>query len=154
LRGRVLSDSGTPIAGATITLTAIRYAVRTDSLGRFHLAGTPGSTLAISLQAPGFRDDTANVVLTRGRPVVRDFTMVSEATALPEANPSDRVWRVLVTSTENEPLAYANIQVNGGRRYVADDSGRINVPFRIAQSVSILARRIGYQPTEVRLTSM
>jgi hypothetical protein len=154
LRGRVLSDSGTPIAGATVTLTALRYSVRTDSLGRFNLAGTPGSTLGLTLHASGFRDDTATVVLTRGRAIVRDFKMVSEATALPEPNPSDRVWRVLVTSTENEPLAYANIQVNGGRRYVADDSGRLTLPFRIAQSVSILARRIGYQPTEVRLTSM
>lgn len=156
LRGRILSDSGTPIVGATITLTSIRYSVRTDSLGRFHLAGTPGSTLGLTLQAPGFRDDTASVVLTRGRAVVRDFTMVSEATALPlpEANPSNRAWRVLVTTSDNEPLAYANIQVNGGRRYVTDDSGRIDLPARVAQSVTLLARRIGFAPTELQLTSV
>jgi hypothetical protein len=154
LRGRVLSDSGAPIVGATVTLTAIRYSVRTDSLGRFHLAGTPGSTLGLRVQAPGFRDDTASVVLTRERVVVRDFTMVSEATALPEVNPSNRVWRVLVTSSDNEPLAYANIQMNGGRRYVTDDSGRIDLPARIGQSVTLLARRIGFAAAELRLTSV
>lgn len=154
LNGRVLSDSGKPVGGATVTLNAVRYSVRTDSLGRFQLSGTPGSTLSLTLQATGYRDETASVVLSRGRSVSRDFTLASEATALPEVNPSDRVWRVFVTSADNEALAYANIQVNGGRRYVTNDSGRIDLPFRIAQSVTILARRIGFEPTEVRLASI
>src|SRR6185503_16295644 len=76
LSGRVLSDSGKPVVGATVTLTSIRYAVLTDSLGRFQLSGTPGSTLSLTLQATGFRDDTASVVLSRGRSVTRDFTLV------------------------------------------------------------------------------
>ena len=153
LSGRVLSDSGKPVVGATVTLTSIKYSVRTDSLGRFQLSGTPGSTLSLTLQATGFRDDTASVVLSRGRTVTRDFTMVSEATALPEANPSDRVLNGRVTTTEGEPIAYANFTINGGRRWVSDDSGRFSIPFNTS-SAKIIFRRIGFEPTEVKLESM
>ena len=153
LRGRVVSDSGVPIKGATITLAAIRYSVTSDSLGRFTLAGTPGSTLALSLRANGFREDKADVVLGRGRPVTRDFVLVSEQTALPEVNPSDRVLLGRITTMEGEPISYANVQVNGGRRVVSDDSGRFSVPFTPGR-VSIVVRRIGFEPEELKLAEM
>jgi hypothetical protein len=154
LRGRVVTEAGVPIAGATITLTGIRYSVRTDSLGRFHLAGTPGSTLNLALQAAGYRDETAAVVLSRGRPLIRDFALASESSALPEVNPSDQVLRVRAMTAEGEPIAYANLQVNGGRRYVSDDSGRFNVPITVVGRASLLLRRIGFEPTEKVLTAM
>jgi hypothetical protein len=53
LRGRVVNDSGVAIAGATITLSGIGYAIRSDSLGTFVLSGTPGSTLVLSMRAAG-----------------------------------------------------------------------------------------------------
>lgn len=148
LNGRVVSDSGKSIAGATVTLAGIGYSVKTDSLGRFHLAGTPGSTLELSVQAPGFRDGTVSVVLSRGRPVVRDFVLISEETPLPEVNPSDRLFRGRVTDTEGVPLAYANVQVNGGRRYMSDDSGRFTVPLPDGH-FTLLVRRIGFEPEQV-----
>lgn len=153
LVGRVVSDSDKPIAGATITLTALGYSVRTDSLGRFQLAGTPGSTLSLTLQATGFRGDTASVVLSRGRSVSRDFTLVSEASLLPEANPSDRVLRGRITTTDGEPIAYVNFTINGGRRWVSDDSGRFSVPFNTT-AATLIFRRIGFEPTEVKLDAM
>src|SRR5512145_546119 len=112
LQGRVVSDSGVPIRGATVTLLGLRYSVKTDSLGQFRLAGTPGSTLNLSLAATGFRDDSSAVVLGRGKPTVRDFVLVSASTALPEANPSDRVLRGRVVTPEGEPISYANVVVN------------------------------------------
>ena len=153
LRGRVVNDSGVPIRGATITLAAIRYSVTTDSLGRFTLAGTPGSTLALSLRANGFREGKADVVLGRGRPVMRDFVLVSEQTALPDVNPSARVLRGRITTPEGEPISYANVQLNGGRRVVSDDSGRFTVPFMPGRA-SLLARRIGFEPEELKLEAM
>lgn len=154
LRGRVLTDSGVPIVGATVTLTGVRYSVRTDSLGRFHLAGTPGSTLSLALRAAGHRDETASVVLGRGRPTIRDFVLASETAALPEVNPSDRVLRIRATTTGGEPIAYANLQVNAGRRFVSDDSGRFAVPITVVGSAKLLLRRIGFEPTEMTLTAM
>jgi len=148
LHGRVVSDSGAPIRGATITLSAIRYTVTTDSLGHFRLAGTPGSTLGLAIRASGFRDDSATIVLGRGRPVVRDFVLVRESTPLPEPNPSDRVLRGRVTDTERAPLAFANVQINGGRRYLADDSGRFTMPLPDGH-FTLLVRRIGFEPQQV-----
>jgi hypothetical protein len=153
LAGRVVSDAGEPIAGATITLAGIRYSVKSDSLGRFRFSGQPGSTLNLSLQAPGFRDDMASVVLPRSRSVARDFVLISELTALPEPNPSDRVLNGRVITPEGEPISYVNIRVNGGRRVVTDDSGRFAVPYAQG-SLSLLLRRIGFAPEEVKLAAM
>ena len=148
LRGRVVSDSGVAIAGATITLSSVRYTIRTDSSGAFVLAGTPGSTLSFSVRASGYRSDTASVTLPRRSGLSREFTLVSEATPLPEANPSDRVLRGHVTDSEDGPLAYATVQVNGGRRYISDDSGRFTIQ-PPAGRFSLLVRRIGFSPEEI-----
>ena len=154
LHGRVVTDSGGPIPGATVTLAGLGYSVRSDSSGRFRLSGTPGSTLTLTLRAAGFRDDSASVVLARSRAVVRDFVLVTEATMLPEANPSDRVLRGRVTDTEQAPLAYANIQVNGGKRYVTDDSGRFLLPIPGNAGFSLIVRRIGFEPEHVTFDSI
>jgi hypothetical protein len=154
LHGRVVNESGAPVAGATITLVGFRYSIKSDSLGQFRFAGPAGSTLALSLQASGFRDDTASVVLRRGRAIVRDFVLVSEQTPLPEVNPSDRVLRGRVVTAEGDPIAYANVQINGGRRYVASDSGRFSLPVTSSARTSLLFRRIGFEPTEIHFPGM
>ncbi len=150
LRGRVVSETGVPIAGATIVLSGIGYTIRSDSSGAFVLAGTPGSTLVFTLRAAGYRGDSATVTLPRRSGLSREFTLVSEATALPEPNPSDRVLRGHVMDSEGAPLAYANVQVNGGRRYIADDSGRFTIP-PPAGRFWLLIRRIGFSPAELTL---
>src|SRR5688572_8685520 len=148
LRGRVVSETGAPISGATITLTSVGYTVRADSLGEFRVASQPGSTLALSLRAAGYRADTATVTLPRRSGLSREFKLVSEATALPETNPSDRVLRGYVTDSEGGALAYATVQVNGGRRFIADDSGRFTIPSP-AGRFWLLVRRIGFSPVEI-----
>lgn len=152
LTGRVVDQTGQPIIGATVTLTAIRYSVKTDTEGRFRFAGTPGSTMNLRLQAPGYRDDTASVVLPRGRTMSKDFVMISEA--VPEVLTGGPTLRVRVSTTDGEPLAYANLQINGGRRYVSDDSGRLSAPIAVAGRTSLVVRRIGYEPTETVITAM
>ena len=149
LRGRVVGETGDAIAGATITLTQIGYAIRTDSSGTFVLAGTPGATLVFTLRAAGYRGDTAAVTLPRRGGLSREFKLVSEATAPPESNPSDRVLSGQVMDSDGRALAYANVQVNGGRKYISDDSGRfmISPP---AGRFGLLVRRIGFAPEEIK----
>lgn len=154
LRGRILTDSGVPVRGATITIVSVGYSLRSDSLGEFRLAGTPGTTLTFTIRVPGFRDDSGAVVLARGTVVRRDFLLVSKATPLPEANPSDRILRGRVSDMDGAPIAYANVQLNGGRRFTSDDSGRFNLAITVSGSFSLLIRRIGYDPTEVKLSAM
>jgi hypothetical protein len=145
LRGRVVSETGVGVAGATITVAQIGYTIRTDSAGAFVLAGTPGSTLVFTLRAAGFRSDTAAVTLPRRAGMSREFKLVSEATVPPEANPSDRVLRGRVMDSEGGALAFATVQVNGGRRYLSDDSGRFAVAPPAGQFSLLVRRR-----TEVR----
>lgn len=67
----------------------------------------------------------------------------------PEPNPSDRFLRGHVIDSEGGALSYATVQVNGGRRYIADDSGRFMIP-PPAGPFSLLVRRIGFSPVEIR----
>lgn len=154
LRGRVLAEDGTPIAGASVMLAALRYAVRTDSTGAFLLTGTPGSSLALSVAADGFRADTATVTLVRGRPVVRDFTLRRADAPVPEEAGDTRYVRGVVTDLDGAPLAYANVQLNGGTRYLANDSGRFTIPVRTTGRLTVLARRIGFEAAEVGVDSI
>jgi hypothetical protein len=150
LRGKVVNDSGVAVAGATITLSRVGYTIRTDSAGLFVMSGTPGSTLVFSMRAPGYRADTGFVTLPRRGGVSREFKLVSETTALPEPNPSERVLRGGVTDTEGAPLSYASIQLNGGRRFIADDSGRFTMPSPPGR-FSLLIRRIGFSAEELKI---
>jgi hypothetical protein len=134
----------------TVTLTKIGYSVRTDSAGEFALAGTPGSMLVFTMRAAGYRGDSGAVTLPRRGGVSREFRLVSEASAPPEVNPSDRLLRGRVTDTEGAPLSFASVQVNGGRRFIADDSGRFTIPSP-AGRFSLLVRRIGFSPEELKI---
>lgn len=154
VRGRVLSESRRPLAGATVTLSAIGYAVRTDSLGEFRLSGTPGGTLSLSIIAGGYRADTATLVLPRSGVLTREFVLASSNAPPPVANPSDRVLSGRVTNTEGVPLAYANIRMNGGRTFVSDDSGRFTIPVTVSGGLTLLVRRIGFGVAEVKLPGM
>ncbi|HEX9565164.1 MAG TPA: carboxypeptidase regulatory-like domain-containing protein [Gemmatimonadaceae bacterium] len=154
LRGRVVDAQGRPIPGASVTLSAIGYSVRTDSAGAFRLTGTPGSMLLLSIAAGGYRVDTASVVLARGKTVTRDFLLASNDSPPPEANPSQRVLRGRVTDRDGMPLAYANVQINGGRRLVTDDTGRFTLPITVSGRFTLLVRRIGFEPEELKLDSM
>lgn len=153
LRGRLVSAAGDPIPGATITMTGVGFRLTSDSLGRFVLSGVSGSVLRLLFQAPGYRNDTASVTLGR-RPMERDFTMIGIDTSGPESNPSANVLRGRVVDESGQPLSYANVQLNFGRRYLADDSGRFQLPFNTAGSATILVRRIGFEPAEVKLAGM
>jgi hypothetical protein len=150
LRGKVVNESGDGIAGVTVTLTRIGYSVRTDSAGEFALSGTPGSMLVFTIRAAGYREDSGAVTLPRRGGVSREFRLVTEASAPPEVNPSDRVLRGHVTDTDGAPLSYASVQLNGGRRFLADDSGRFMMPSPTGR-FSLLVRRIGFSPEELKI---
>jgi len=150
LRGKVVNESGDGIAGVTVTLSKIGYSVRTDSAGEFALSGTPGSMLVFTIRAAGYRGDSGAVTLPRRGGVNREFRLVTEASAPPEVNPSDRVLRGRVTDSEGMPLSYASVQLNGGRRFIADDSGRFTMPSPTGR-FSLLVRRIGFSPEELKV---
>lgn len=153
VRGRLVSESGAPISGATITVSGIGFSVKSDSLGRFVLAGAQGTVLNLRFLAAGYSADSTSIALGR-RPVERDFTLVRDDAPEPERNSSASVLRGRVIDEAGQPLSYANIQINFGRRFVSDDSGRFQVPYTVSGGATILVRRIGFEPAEVALRGM
>lgn len=154
LRGRILGDSGAPVVGATVTLSGVRFTVKTDSLGVFRLTGTPGATIEFAIQAQGFREETQSVVLRRRGVLDVVYRLVRDVTEEPEVNRSGRLLSGRVVDREGQAIAYATLQVNGGRRYVSNDSGRFSVPVPGEGRLTLLLRRIGYEPVEVKLAEM
>ncbi|WP_448581318.1 TonB-dependent receptor [Thermaurantiacus sp.] len=74
IRGQVTDDSGTPIAGATVTIThtptATRTVVTTDSSGSFSAANLRiGGPFEIAVAAPGYDSATATIAnIVSGEP--------------------------------------------------------------------------------------
>jgi hypothetical protein len=64
------------------------------------------------------------------------------------------VLRGRVVDEAGQPLSYANLQLNEGRRLVSDDSGRFQLPFTAKGSVRLVVRRIGFAPAELTLPSL
>lgn len=67
------------------------------------------------------------------------------AATAPLAAQQDRVT-VLVTDVRGNAVPYAFVQLGNGASRVADDSGRVVFNVKPADSLNIIARRIGYQP--------
>lgn len=151
LRGRIVSESGMPVREASATVAVIGVVVHADTLGRFSVAGTAGSTLKLLFRAAGFRPDSASVALPRSGSVDREFVLQrDEDDRAPVANPSSGVLGGVVLDATGLPLSYPNYQVNGGKRLLADDSGRFQFPAPDG-AFTLLVRRIGFEPAEIRL---
>src|SRR6188472_4543262 len=78
--------------------------------------------------------------------------MAAGAVALPPAVATAQAEiRGRVVDVTGLPLSYANIQLNSGQRYVADDSGRFQVPYNVPGGASLFVRRIGFEPVAMTL---
>jgi hypothetical protein len=87
-------------------------------------------------------------VLTRG------LLAVTGAVFAPAGGAAQGILRGLVVDESGQPLSYANVQVNGGRRFVSDDSGRFRLPYDVSGRASIVVRRIGFEPNEIVLHAL
>ena len=64
------------------------------------------------------------------------------------------VLRGRVVDESGLPLSYANVQLNEGRRFVSDDSGRFQLPYSVTGRSRLMVRRIGFAPAEVTLEAL
>jgi len=64
VQGVVRANDGTPIAGASVTISAsaVRRTARSDARGLFVLTGVPGGTYALHASAPGYQTITQRTV--------------------------------------------------------------------------------------------
>lgn len=81
-QGRIYDAvSGTPIAGATITATSAGRSARTDSLGRFQLAGLPPGIVRFLIAAPGYQRSPLALPLAPREVMERELELEPTGTA-------------------------------------------------------------------------
>jgi hypothetical protein len=100
LAGNVLSDSTErPIAGAEISIPALRVAVRSDSAGGFVIPGIAAGRQVVTVRAVGYAELTTTLVFGAGerietdlllRPVAQSLAKV-EVTAAPPSGDNPRI---------------------------------------------------------------
>lgn len=85
--GLVLEDSSRrPIPDATLTIAALNRNVRSDSLGRFMLAGIPRGDHVLQVRALGFREARHEVTIASNEVIVTDVLLTRTAQVLAGTN--------------------------------------------------------------------
>jgi TonB-linked SusC/RagA family outer membrane protein len=84
ISGQVTGVGGTPIVGASVSITALRAGAFTDDAGRYSFtapASANGTTVTLMARRLGYSPSSAAVTLS-GAPVVQNFSLSSAATEL------------------------------------------------------------------------
>jgi hypothetical protein len=80
--------------------------------------------------------------------------MVGAVSALAAFLPSSalgQVRKVRVVSTDNEPIVYAYVTVEGGTGQITDDRGEVSLGAGKKRTLTVDVRRIGYTPWHGKL---
>ena len=84
ISGQVTGIGGTPIVGASVSITALRVGAFTDDAGRYSFtapASANGTTVTLLARRLGYQPSSAPVTLS-GAPVVQNFSLSTAATEL------------------------------------------------------------------------
>jgi TonB-linked SusC/RagA family outer membrane protein len=87
INGRVTTETGGPLADATVSIPALSVGARTDTTGRYSFtipgARAAGQTVGLTARRVGYAPLTVQITLTSGT-ITHDFTMVQSALQLGE----------------------------------------------------------------------
>jgi iron complex outermembrane recepter protein len=75
ISGKVVDESGAPVASAQISLRRQAIGTQSRTNGEYVLAGVPPGTQTVQVRLVGFRPDSATVTVTAGQTVTQDFTL-------------------------------------------------------------------------------
>jgi len=83
ITGRVVSEAGSPVVGATISVEATQFSATTGADGRYTLVvpGTKRGPAEVSLRLIGYKLSRKSVTLA-GTPASIDWTMAAQVTQL------------------------------------------------------------------------
>jgi hypothetical protein len=81
--GRVLSQTGEPLAGALVRLEGATQQVLSDSAGRYVLVRVPAGSHMLRAELLGYADTRSPVLVTAGRRITHDIRMAESALQLP-----------------------------------------------------------------------
>ena len=82
--GRVLSQTGEPLAAVQVFIAGSGIGALTQQNGRYLLLNVPAGTHTLSAQRIGFQGVTAEITVVAGETLVQDFTLSEEALGLDE----------------------------------------------------------------------
>ncbi len=83
MRGRVLAkETGSPVAGAAVSLGDASPAVRTDSLGQFQILNVPAGPHVLSAQAVGYAIFKQSIVMRAGEAANVEIMLSALSTTL------------------------------------------------------------------------
>ncbi|HEX7119293.1 MAG TPA: TonB-dependent receptor [Longimicrobiales bacterium] len=78
ITGRVTNEVGAPLAGAEVAIPAIQRSTFTRSNGEYAIEGLEPGSYTVEVAMIGYRTVSAEVVVTAGQRLVRDFGLVSD----------------------------------------------------------------------------
>ncbi|HVH13959.1 MAG TPA: carboxypeptidase regulatory-like domain-containing protein, partial [Longimicrobium sp.] len=82
--GTVTEAEGGPVAGATVSIAALRRTVVTNEQGRYSLTGVPAGTHTVLASRIGRSTQSRQVTVAAGQTATADFTLSSSAILLDE----------------------------------------------------------------------
>jgi hypothetical protein len=82
--GRVLTDSGVPIAGAEVVLNGPQNSQRTNAKGEFRFTAVPAGEHIIGVRMPGYAPRIDTIEVAEAGEIHRDFRLSRIEATLPE----------------------------------------------------------------------
>lgn len=155
IAGIVRDESGKPIIGARVSIEALAAQTRTDSTGRFVLAGLPARNVTVRFRHLGYRPAVATIDVPAGQTLNLGISLVplaEELTAIVvQAAILNQVGGLVVDSA-NVPIPGVMVDVLGlDRRITTSDQGRFLLTDLAPGSYILQFRAPGYRVSQYAL---
>lgn len=155
IAGIVRDEKGEPVVGARVGIEALAIQTRTDSTGRFVLAGLPARSVDVVFRQLGYRPAIATVGVPAGQTLNLGITLVPVATRLDavviEAAILNQVAG-LVTTDSGRPIPGVVVDILGlNRRIQTNDEGRFLLTDLNPGSYILQFRANGYRVSQYAL---
>lgn len=153
--GIVRDERGQPIADARVGIEALAVQTRTDSLGRFVLAGLPARSVDVVVRFLGYRPAVATVAVPADRTLNLGIALVPTAERLDAVVIREAILNQvagLVTTDAGQPIPGVLVDVLGlNRRITTNEDGRFLLTDLDPGSYILQFRLSGYRVSQYAL---
>lgn len=155
IAGVVRDERGQPMAGARVGIEVLAVQTRTDSLGRFVLAGLPARSVDVVFRFLGYRPAIATVGVPEGQTLNLGITMVPVAERLDAVVVQAAILNQvtgLITTDAGQPIPDVTVDVLGlNRRIASNGEGRFLLTDLNPGSYILQFRKSGYRVSQYAL---
>jgi hypothetical protein len=153
--GIVRDEAGRPIIGARVSIEALAVQTRSDSTGRFVLAGLPRQSVTLIFRHLGYRPAVATVEVPAGQTLNLGISLVPLAEELTAVVVQAAILNQVagrVIDEKDAPLAGVTVDVLGlNRRITTNDEGRFLLTDLDPGSYILQFRSPGYRVAQYSL---